>query len=311
MTKQTGKPDYMENSGKQDSDTKKEKNYENEGKKRIDELRDIYSKSRDEEKLAKILFYGSWGTYKTSYAMSMPRDILLMSFDPGGEKIFHVQKGVDDGSIVVDNRWASRTMEDSKEKFKGWNDEYNKMKQQGVFEEVNTLVIDSLTTFQRFVIDATIESNNKNKKMSKYMPFKVPQMRDYNVQHSAIEFIVSDMLDLPCHVVIIAHSEEGQDDDTNLFYCRPLIIGAKLRERLPMLFDEIYISRQKGNSTELLTAPKNVYKARSRLRKLSKGIEDSYKLDEPSSFSFSRDILLPAGYCTEEEVVTLESFPED
>jgi hypothetical protein len=118
------------------------------------------------------------------------------------------------------------------------------------------------------------------------------------------------MLDLPCHVVIIAHSEEGQDDDSNLFYCRPLIIGIKLRERLPMLFDEIYITKQKGSSMELLTAPKGIHKARSRLRKLSPEIQDKYDLSNITDFSFSKDILLPSGYCTKEEVVTLEPFPE-
>lgn len=313
MTQPTDKPDYMKESSKpaQEEQKKDEQDdYESEGKKRIDELRSIYKKDREEEKYAKILFYGPWGTYKTSYACSMPRDILFMTFDPGGEKVFHVQKGVEDGSIIPMTKYASRTMEGSEKKFRDWNKEYNSMKADGVFEEVETLVIDSLTTFQRFVIDATMEDNKKNKEVGKHMPFKVPQMRDYNVQHAAIEFVVSDMLDLPCNVVIIAHSEEGQDSETNLFYCYPLIIGAKLRDRLPMLFDEIYITNQKGSSVELLTAPKGYRKARSRLRKLHARIDDSYKLEDPSSFSFSRDILHPAGYCTQEEIVNLEPFPD-
>lgn len=326
MSKKGEVPDYMKNMSnpktkKENPKSRKDKRTDtggeepvqkemSEGKKRINELRDLYSKDKEETQHAKILFYGSWGTYKTTYACSMPRPILMQSFDPGGEKIFHVQKGEKDGSIIIDNRWASRTMENSEKRFRDWNKAYNKMKQDGVFEEIDTLVIDSLTTFQRFVIDATMEDNKKNKEIGKHMPFKVPQMRDYNVQHAAIEFIISDMLDLPCNVVIIAHSEEGQDNDTNLFYCHPLIIGSKLRERLPMLFDEIYITKQQGSTIELLTAPKGYRKARSRLRKLSPEIEDSYKIKGINDFSFSRDILYPSGYCTEEEIVELEPFPE-
>lgn len=257
------------------------------------------------------MFYGDWGTWKTTLASTMPRPILMQTFDPGGDKIFHVQKGVEKDEIIVDKRFQEREFMNSEQRFKEWNTDYRKMKNEGVFDQIGTYVLDSLTTFQRFVIDATIAGNKKNKKISKYMPVKVPQMRDYNVQHAAIEYAISDMLELPCHVMIIAHAEEGRDDDSNLSYCRPLITGAKLRSQLPMLFDEIYISVDERKGVELLTSPKNYYKARSRINKFSPKIKDSYLIKNPEDFSFSRDILFPAGYCSEDEIVTLEPFPEE
>lgn len=288
--------------------TEKENDGYHENKK-LAELQDIYS-SDEQTKLLKSLFYGGWGTWKTTLAATMPRPILFQTFDPGGDKVFHIQKGVEDGSIIVDKRFQERNWEDSENRFREWNDDYKKMKQQGVFENIGTYVLDSLTTFQRFVVDASIDGNVKNQRVSKNMPVKVPQMRDYNVQGAAIEYAISDMLELPCHVMIIAHSEEDTDEDSGVRYCQPLIIGKKLRKQLPVLFDEIYISVEDRKGVQLLTKPKNYYKAKSRISKFSPKIFDAYQIEEPKDFSFSRDILYHAGFCDEEEIVELEDFPE-
>lgn len=277
---------------------------ESPAQKRIQELRNIY-KDRQASKTVKVLLYGEWGTYKSTLATTMPRPILWHSFDPGGEKIKHVQDGVEDGSIIVDAEWQSRVMNKSDDRFSAWNKEYNALKNTGVFNEVGTYVLDSLTTFQRLVVDASIASNTKNKEVSKKMPIKVPQMRDYGVQDSAMEFALSDMLDLPCHVLIIAHAERDEQTDSkgniSSVEFRPLIIGKKLRGKIPMLFDEIYISRIRGNSGEVLTKPEGMYHARTRIGSLFP-IEKKYKNSSPGEFNFTRDILVPAGYATKEQV---------
>jgi len=275
--------------------------------KKITELQDIYS-GDNQKKLLKSMLYGGWGTWKTTLAATMPRPILMQSFDPGGDKVYHIQKGVEDKSIIVDKRFQERNWEDSENRFREWNDDYMKMKQDGVFENIGTYVLDSLTTFQRFVVDASMDGNTKNTNVSKNMPVKIPQMRDYNVQGAAIEYAISDMLELPCHVMIIAHSEEDRDDN-DLMYCHPLITGKKLRNRLPVLFDEIYITTETRKGIQLMTKPKNYYKAKSRVAKFSPKIFDAYAIEDPKDFSFSRDILYHAGFCSQEEIVELEEFP--
>lgn len=294
----------------QQPEVTKEENNEQPEHKTISELKQIYAEDNQTD-LLKCMLYGGWGTWKTTLAATMPRPILFQTFDPGGDKVFHIQKGVEDGSIIVDKRFQERNWEDSENRFREWNDDYKKMKQDGVFDGIKTYILDSLTTFQRFVIDASIDGNNKNVRVSKNMPVKIPQMRDYNVQGAAIEYAISDMLELPCHVVIIAHSEEDRDDDTDLKYCQPLITGKKLRNRLPVLFDEIYITTEQRKGVHLLTKPKNYYKAKSRVAKLSPKIFDAYAIEDPKDFSFSRDILRHAGFCTEEEIVELEEFPTE
>lgn len=298
----------MEKQTNQQEMTKEDGNTYHDNKK-LQELQQIYS-GDVQNKLLKSMFYGGWGTWKTTLAATMPRPILFQSFDPGGDKVYHIQEGVKDGSIIVDKRFQERNWEDSENRFREWNDDYKKMKQDGVFENIGTYVLDSLTTFQRFVVDASIDGNVKNQRISKNMPVKVPQMRDYNVQGAAIEYAISDMLELPCHVMIIAHSEEDTDEDSGVRYCQPLIIGKKLRKQLPVLFDEIYISVETRKGIELLTKPKNYYKAKSRIAKFSPKIFDAYAVEEPKDFSFSRDILYHAGFCNEDEIVELSDFPE-
>jgi len=275
--------------------------------KRIEELRDIYAKTTETKK-AKIMLYGEWGSYKSTIAATMPRPILIHSFDPGGDKIKHLQDGVNDGSIIIDNSWQSRTMSNSGDRFGAWNSAYNNLKRIGVFNEIGTFVIDSLTTFQRLVVDAAVEANTKNSYVSKNMPVKVPQMRDYGVQDSAMEFAISDILDLPCHVLVIAHSEVHEDTDNKGNVVgrehRPLITGKKLRAKLPMLFDEIYISRVQGNRSEVLTRPSGMYHSRTRIGSLF-NMPGSFQNKEPGEFHLTRDILVPAGYADKSEIVKI------
>lgn len=290
-----------------ESNTEKDNSNYHEHRK-LKELQQIYDTSSQQKKL-KCLFYGDWGTWKTTLAATMPRPILMQTFDPGGDKVFHIQEGVKDGSIIVDKRFQEREFMDSESRFREWNEDYQKMKNEGTFDQIGTYVLDSLTTFQRFVIDASIDGNTKNRQISRNMPVKTPQMRDYNVQGAAMEYAVSDMLELPCHVMVIAHAEEDTDDDSGIRFFQPLITGKKLRKQLPLLFDEIYIAMEKRKGVDVLTSPKNYYKARSRISKFSPKIKDAYEVRDPKDFSFSRDIMQHAGYCSPEEVVTLEDFP--
>lgn len=275
--------------------------------KRIADLRKIYD-DRQMDKKAKILLYGEWGTYKTTIASTMPRPILMHSFDPGGDKIKHIADGAKDGSIIVDNRWQSRSGEKSGDRFQAWNTEYNSLKTAGVFNEIGTYVLDSFTTFQRLVIDAAIESNDKNVQISRKMPVKVPQMRDYGVQDSAMELALADVLDLPCHVLVIAHAEQNENTNskgeiTSIEY-RPLIVGKKLRGKIPLMFDEIYISATMGNKGVVYTNPSGMYHARTRLGSLFP-IQKRYDNKEIGDFHLTRDILVPAGYAKKEDIVTI------
>lgn len=275
--------------------------------KRIEELRNIYSTKQDNRK-AKILLYGEWGTYKTTIAATAPRPILYHGFDPGGEKVKHIQDGVDDGSIIVDAEWQSRVMNESDTKFSKWNKEYNGLKKDGVFDEIGTYVVDSLTTLQKLVVDASVESNKRNKQISKKMPFKVPQMRDYGVQDSAMEFVLSDILDRPCHVIVIAHAEVNEQANSKgeitKIEHRPLITGKKLRGKLPMLFDEIWVTYLRGSTGKVLTHPKGMYHARTRLGSLF-NMPKEFDNGEPGEFNLTRDILVPAGYATRDEIVEI------
>lgn len=275
--------------------------------KKIEELRQAYS-TKDDAKLFRGMLYGKFGTYKTTIASTMPRPILFHGFDPGGEEIKHMQEGIKDGSIIADTQFAHRSIADAGNVFKEWNKEYEALKRRDIFSFVNSFVVDSFTSLQKLVIDATMESNPKNTNISDKMPFKVPHQRDYGVQDSAMEFIISDFLDLPCHVLVIAHAEEGTDDN-EMVYHQPMITGKKLRAKIPNLFNEIYVTRKLGSKGRVYTDDKGMYEAKSRLRPIY-GIEDEFKNSYPGEFNITRDILVPAGYATEDTIVDIAD-PED
>ncbi len=219
-----------------------------------------------------------------------------------------MQDGIADGSIIADTQFAHRNISEAGDVFKKWNNEYSALKRMGVFNEVKSFVVDSFTSLQKLVIDATIESNPKNDMISSKMPFKVPHQRDYGVQDSAMEFVISDFLDLPCHVLVIAHAEEGVDDN-DMTYHQPMITGKKLRAKIPNLFNEIYVTRKIGSKGRVYTEDKGMYEAKSRLRPIH-GIPEEFSNTYPGEFNITRDILIPAGYASEDEFVDIAS-PKD
>lgn len=240
------------------------------------ELGEEYAK--DEVSLAQrnkrnFILMGRAGTGKTTMAFTGKRPAIAHSFDPGD--LESVQDGIDDGWIIANSRWEAEDYEKTWA-FDDWVSEMARLEKSGIFNEVGTFVLASLTGLCR-------AGANKILKAHKDVGGTLKWERDYQDLQNLIELRLRDLCKLPCDVVLLAHCKEPEKDEmSGRSYGAPLAPGRGNRDIIPTLFSEIYYLETKGGykidpndptgkrklSTTIYqcyTQPQGVYDARTRM----------------------------------------------
>lgn len=228
------------------------------------ELRKMYESSTQNNTL-NALVYGDFGTGKTYMLHTCPGPVFIDSFDPGGTK--SLRKFVESGHVVADTRWEREESDRDARLWYEWEKVFRERQKSGFFNNVGTYVLDSLTTASAAIMAAAMRKNAKNVPISELNVY-IPQLRDYQIQMVVIENIIKEFTGLPCHFICTAHMEAVKNDDGATIAKLPLVTG-KLSDRLPSLFDEVYVTQTRETSSGLeytiLTRNTGFFKARSRL----------------------------------------------
>lgn len=189
-----------------------------------------------------VLIYGKSGTGKTSFACCFPKPYVF-DFDKG----LLSQRGRD---VEYDTYKGLTAYQDFELKLK-------ELEMKCPYE---TLVLDSITTMQEYLMDKILLANHK----------PMPTMHEWNVMIAELKDLFSRMTKMAQHTIFIAHEELKQDEITGEIVIQPLVVGKKLPPMLPMWFDEVYraqVTRSKDGKPEfgLLTSSDVKYTARTRL----------------------------------------------
>lgn len=230
------------------------------------QIRDRY-KEQSKRRGTNFLIYGDFGSGKTRLLHTCPQPILVHSFDPGGSVT--LRKWIREGSVLVDSRFEREEDERGDPKaYKDWEDEFNRLRKLGFFDHVGTYAIDSVTTMSESLMNAIMSRNNKQKPFAHDMKTYIPQQRDYLVQQYTLRDVLNICTGLPCNFVCIGHIDRSQDEVTGQTIATPMITG-KFAQKVPMLFDEVYVTDTKltsgGPEYRLLTQSTSIYRVRSRL----------------------------------------------
>lgn len=231
------------------------------------------------------LVYSDFGAGKTEFTKTGRRPIHNDSFDPRGTKT--VRDEIAAGWYLADTRFE---IEDPMKPsaFELWDREYHRRKREGYFDYIGTYVIDSATTWSSAAMNVILKKAGRCGGS--------PQQNDYLPAMTMIENAIKDMLTLPCDVILTAHLDVDKDEATGKMFVGPLFVG-KLKQRIPLLFDELYnlqVKRTaKGDEYQLLTRGDGIFKARTRLGK--GGIFEA--IEKPDI----KGLLKKAGYSTEDK----------
>jgi hypothetical protein len=135
----------------------------------------------------------------------------------------------------------------------------------GYFDYFGTYAIDSITMFSMAAMNYTLKKKNRKD--------GIPVMQkggdnDYVFMQAYMKPLLRKILNLPCHVILIAHPALDEDDVDKKRFIGPKISG-QLQTQLMLMITEIYCLRmsQTKNGMErlLLTQPDGLYRCRSRL----------------------------------------------
>jgi hypothetical protein len=227
-------------------------------KKEFEAIRAMYS-SQAQQKSFNALVYGDFGTGKTNLIRTCRLPVHIDSFDPGGTKT--VRDEVKGGSILADTRYE---VEDPMKPtaFELWDKEYSRRKRDGYFNAIGTYVIDSATTWASAAMNVILKKAGRLG--------GPPFQQDYLPAMSMIENAIKDMVTLPCDVILTAHLDVDKDEASGRMFVGPMFVG-KLKQRIPLLFDELYCAQVKNTAAgpvyTLLTRSDGIFKARTRLGK--------------------------------------------
>ena len=232
-----------------------------------EKLRDIYANDPRSESF-NALIYGGTGSGKTSLLRTCRLPLHVDSFDPGGTKVLQgeaILNGVkypDEmarGNIIVDSSYEN---EDPKKPWVAdkWDKDFFRRKNMNYFDRLGTYAIDSSTTWAQTIIYDVMKKAGR----AGGHPFQ----NDWLPQMAIIENAIRVMTSLPCDVILIGHDDTDKDEATGRLFVSLMITG-KLKRRVPLMFDEVYVAltkeTSKGVEYQLLTRKTGLYQAKSRL----------------------------------------------
>lgn len=235
-------------------------------RKEAEEIRSMYKDAKT-SKYFRALIFGDTGTGKTFLVQTCPKPIHIDSFDVGGTTT--IRRQIEEGWIMADTRFEDEDPQ-APRAIVLYEKELDRRIQGGYFESIGTYVLDSLTTHGDAAMNYILAKHGRKD--------GIPQSgkgsdNDYVKQQKVIEPMLRKILNLPCHVLLIAHPDMRENEDTRVKSIGPKVYG-QLATKLPLLLSEIYCAQAKevrdGIQYSLLTRQTGYWRCRSRLAALGK-----------------------------------------
>lgn len=210
-----------------------------------------------EEKGFNLLLLGEMGSGKTYSLKTAPKPVHIDCFDPTGSG--GIRDLVNFKDIIVDTRFEK---EDpfNPSVFTLWEKEFKRRREGGYFEGIGTYCLDSATTWSTAIMNQVLKTAG--------IPGQSPRWeKDWMPQKTKITNYLTQMLTLPCNVVVTGHLEMHTDGDGGKHF-RFMTTG-KASVTIPLLFGEVWIAISKATSGDpkysFLTRNTGLHVAKSRL----------------------------------------------
>lgn len=206
-----------------------------------------------------FLVYGHEGTGKTRLVITCPKPIVIASFDPGGTTTRDLQPLIKSGDVLVED-FSGDNRKEAK-KFREWELSFGSHVRDGFFEHVGTYVIDSITRWADAMMNDIVKRNG-------FKNDGIPEQRYYLLQQNTAVDYIGILCDQPCHTLCTGHIGLNKDEVEGRMYTG-LLLSGKLADKVPLCFDEKYISRTRNSAAgvqyQLQTKNDGQYRAETRM----------------------------------------------
>ncbi len=225
---------------------------------RAQKVRDLYAASASQ--WVNVLVYGDFGTGKSQLASTAPTPVFIDCFDPGGTKTAALQPLIDRGDIVVESKWEKDSWKDPWA-FRDWEREMAERQKEGMFDHFATYMLDSVTKWADCMMFEILRRGTKGVTRKG----QSPELQDYLVQQLTTVDWLGVLMSLPCHVIVTGHMAFMKDELRGSIETGLLLAG-KLTEKVPLVFDEKWISRVRSDGDyKLQVHSDGRYKAETRM----------------------------------------------
>lgn len=207
-----------------------------------------------------FLLMGDFGTGKSVALSTLPKPVLIHTFDPGAMSSELIQPLIKSGEVLIE-RFED---EDAKKptQFARFDRRMDELFAGGMFSSgaIKSYAIDSITTMADSVMNMIAGKAGR--------AGQVPQLQDYQVQQVILRDVIRRCTSFPLHFAATGHIKSDKDEITGRVITS-LLVSGKLDVKIPLLFDEVYVTvtnaTSKGAEYSLLTSSEGFYKARTRM----------------------------------------------
>ena len=204
----------------------------------------------------KVLVWGEAFSGKTTFASTFPRPFF---FD-------------------LDNKMASLAGKDIEYETytgaKGYRKFCTDLPKIAQRDDIDTLVVDGLSSMHSFLMDEIMLLSGGGN--------RPPQIQEYGIQIIRLKKFFYELVAYPKHIVLTAHEQIFQDEVTKEVFVLPLIVGAKLPQRLGNWFTEFYhmeaINTKEGLQHKIRTQKSKRYTCGSCIGNLDELEEPDFKV---------------------------------
>lgn len=216
--------------------------------------------------LYKVLLYGDAGVGKTCFAAGFPGPTLYFDFDnkiSSAARFFAKDASRLEGIEVA-------TLGDAKispmEAFLMQCADLEKQMKSGQYK-YKTVVLDSITTFSKAMLDHIIKTNPGIKRV-RSAGDEQPCQQDYGILKRAFETVIPGLLKLDMNVIMLGHITTDKDELTGEMI-RGVMMDGSFSQKLPIYFEEVwraYVEEKNGVRQYLAqTQSDGRYKCRSQI----------------------------------------------
>lgn len=225
----------------------------------------------------KLLVYGQSGAGKTVFATGAPKPLVL-DFDgkvSSAASFYSVNEPSKLKEISYEDMTDAPGQPRPFRRFKAVLAQLQKDAAEGKLAH-ETVIVDSLTLFIDALMADIMAENPGVKRVN-----GVPALQDFQIMNIQFKDVMSQLLSLPCHVIVIGHITSETNQETGKIFWKPLVPG-KLADRLPQVFTEVYrayVVYQKGGQAEYVmqTSSDGDYVCRTQIPGLPQNVPSDFK----------------------------------
>ena len=208
------------------------------------------------------------GGGKTTLAATMPAPVYIFSFDPNG--LVSVRKQIEEGRVIPDTRYEVDSISEPRA-YVEFEQNFNRMGQQKMFEKMGSVVIDTMTTLTRTAIwqimkkegrtppGMTVKSDDAKHNM---------RIQDWGTALNLFIMLSRSLSTLPCHTLMLGHVGREKDEAMQTFV-QTIALPGQASDQVPIHTPEVYLLKvtnsPKGLERKLLTQNDGEFKLASRL----------------------------------------------